>query len=240
MNTCLRSTLPFCRARVLWSLVCTETLPSHWIQEIPPLELAPRLEVVIRAKPRNSKNRPRTNIWAHVSQAGLLSACNSVVSDLRVIDRAILIIAADLLQTLHPLPQRGLLMLNKAVAAPELQLLHVSMYINLTVYLVHSPSYFVRVLGGSPSGGAHRGWLQDDSSVLPRSEAASTERGASLSLLFLTLSESAFSIFPTHPIMHINMLWWFKTSCEVYFNNVSAMIATDGLKGESWICNCDP
>lgn len=51
-----------------------------------PLELAPRLEVVIRAKPRNSKNSLRTNIWAHVSQAGLLLACDFVISDLHVID----------------------------------------------------------------------------------------------------------------------------------------------------------
>lgn len=51
-----------------------------------PLEVSPRLEVVIWAKPRNSKNRLQTNIWAHVSQVGLLLACDSVVSDLHVID----------------------------------------------------------------------------------------------------------------------------------------------------------
>lgn len=158
----------------LKSCLCGNT-PISFSPGNSPRELVPRLEVVIRAKLRNSKNRLRTNIWAHVSQAGLLSTCNSVVS---VIDRAILSITADLLQTLHPLPQRGLLILNTTMAVPELQLLHVSIYINL-VYLVHSPSCFVRVLGGWSCWGAYRGWFLSAS----LSEAATTDGRASLGFL---------------------------------------------------------
>lgn len=76
-------------------------------------------------------------------------------------------------------------MLNTTVAAPELQLLHVSMDINF-VYLVHSPSYFVHVLGGGPAGEP----TEDDSRFLcaSLSEAATMDGRASLGLLFLTLS----------------------------------------------------